>query len=141
LKSRSTSEPLPHGEWLPWCKANIYRGVRDIQKLIKMASDPDPEAALEQERAVAREGIAKRRANAPNVRRIAPGPSDDADAVDTLFDAFLALDPEQRGRFYALIIGAFMPRTPHAAVALDDRKGVLPDCEVLTVKRKLLESN
>jgi Protein of unknown function (DUF3102) len=46
---------LAHGEWLPWCKANINRGVRDVQKLLKIASAPNPAAALEAENAQRRE--------------------------------------------------------------------------------------
>jgi hypothetical protein len=46
---------LAHGEWLPWCKANIKRGVRDVQKLLKIASAPNPAAALEAENAQRRE--------------------------------------------------------------------------------------
>jgi ParB/RepB/Spo0J family partition protein len=59
--------------------------------------------------------------------------------VDQVFDAFLALGPEQQRQFYALIIGAFVPPTPPVAVAHDERQAP-PNSEVLTVQRKLLES-
>ena len=61
---------VPHGEWIAWCEKNINRGMRDIQKLMQMAGAPDPEAALDQERARARDGMAALRANTSNVTRI-----------------------------------------------------------------------
>ena len=42
---------LAHGEWLPWCKANIKRGPRDVQKLLKIAGAADPAAAHAEENA------------------------------------------------------------------------------------------
>jgi hypothetical protein len=47
---------LPHGAWLPWCRVNIRRSVRDVQKLLKLAGSADPGAAVEAENARRREG-------------------------------------------------------------------------------------
>jgi hypothetical protein len=44
--------------------------MRDIQRLMKMAASPDPEAALEHERAETRERVAQIRKNTTYVRRI-----------------------------------------------------------------------
>jgi hypothetical protein len=58
----------------------------------------DPEAALEQERADAREGMRGTRANTTNVSRIS-----DVDPVDKVFAAYLKLDDEQKARLIARI--------------------------------------
>ena len=62
------------GEWLAWCKANIYRSVRDIQRLMRIAGADDPDAALGRERAGNRVSKASSRANA-TVSRVAPEPA------------------------------------------------------------------
>ena len=63
-------EHVAPGEWLAWCKANIKRSFRDVQRLMKIAGADDPDAALEQDRAKAREGMKTTRAKATNVSRI-----------------------------------------------------------------------
>ena len=55
---------VPPGEWIAWCKANIKRGQRDIQRLMRIAGADDPDAALERERAGNRVSKALSRANA-----------------------------------------------------------------------------
>jgi hypothetical protein len=60
-------EHVSPGEWIAWCKANIKRSYRDIKRLTKIAGADDPEAALEQDRAKAREGMAATRAKGTNV--------------------------------------------------------------------------
>jgi hypothetical protein len=105
---------LPHGEWLPWCKANIHRGVRDVQKLIKMASADDPEAALEKERAEAREGMAATRANAPNVRRISDAKAEKPDG-GALIGKFKPLGPRIRNT-------VSVPEKPHGETRLQKAK-------------------
>jgi hypothetical protein len=55
---------LAHGEWLPWCKANIKRGVRDVQKLLRIASAPNPDRG----RRGHRRDRAGRRASSPTSR-------------------------------------------------------------------------
>jgi hypothetical protein len=52
------------GKWLQWCKENIrpVRSRQDIARLIKIAASSDPQAALDAERVVRREGMARSRA-------------------------------------------------------------------------------
>lgn len=38
-----------HGEWQTWCKTNITRSLRDIQKVMHMAGSDDPMAEHEAE--------------------------------------------------------------------------------------------
>ena len=64
-------EHVPPGDWIAWCKANIKRGQRDIQRLMRIAGAEDPDAALELDRAKAREGMKATRAKATNVSRVA----------------------------------------------------------------------
>ena len=66
-------EHVPPGDWIAWCKANIKRGQRDIQRLMRIAGAEDPDAALELDRAKAREGMKATRAKATNVSRARPG--------------------------------------------------------------------
>jgi hypothetical protein len=61
---------VPPGEWIVWCNANIKRGQRDIQRLMKIAGADDPDAALDQERATNRAAQAASRAKATDVSRI-----------------------------------------------------------------------
>ena len=49
-------------KWQDWVEAKIDRSYRDVQRCIKIASDPDPKAALGRERGKARNGMAKSRA-------------------------------------------------------------------------------
>src|SRR5271169_6514679 len=42
-------------EWPAWCSANIDRSYRNVQRLIAVAKADDPQAALEENRAAARE--------------------------------------------------------------------------------------
>jgi hypothetical protein len=48
---------VPAREWQAWCAANIKRGHRDVQRLMKISGAEAPEAALKQERAKARVGM------------------------------------------------------------------------------------
>ena len=86
---------LPHGGWLPWCRENIHRSIRDVQKLLKIASAADPGAALETERETRRDGMREARANTAHVGRISePVPEPeiiDAEAVEVI-DATPAAD-------------------------------------------------
>ena len=60
-----------HGEWITWCEANIRRSIRDIQKLMKIAQDDNPEQAAAEEREAVREQVARHRAKAnAQVRRM-----------------------------------------------------------------------
>jgi hypothetical protein len=61
---------VPSTQWQKWCRKWVKRSLRDIQKLMKMASAEDPEEALERVRAEARESMAQTRRNASNVGRI-----------------------------------------------------------------------
>ena len=62
---------VPHGEWITWCEANIRRSIRDIQKLMKIAQDDNPEQAAAEEREAVREQVARHRAKAnAQVRRM-----------------------------------------------------------------------
>lgn len=60
LKAR---EMAPHGTWLQWCAEKINRTPRDIQRLMKIASDADPEAALAELRETDRIKAAETREN------------------------------------------------------------------------------
>jgi hypothetical protein len=55
------------GRWIEWCNANIRRSRQDIAQLIKIASATDPKAALEVDRARARNGMRASRARVCNV--------------------------------------------------------------------------
>jgi len=61
-----------HGEWKTWFEANVPdRSYRDAQKLMKIASSPDPTAAREKEKADNREAQQRSRsAKASDVSRI-----------------------------------------------------------------------
>jgi hypothetical protein len=50
-----------HGSFKLWCEANIKRSKGDIYKVMKLAQAPDPTAAREAEKAIAREGMARTR--------------------------------------------------------------------------------
>jgi hypothetical protein len=47
IASHAIVEP---GRWISWCKVNVKRGMRDIQQVMKMAGDPEPEKAAAQYR-------------------------------------------------------------------------------------------
>jgi hypothetical protein len=54
--------------WWDWFDQNVQRNRRDAEKLLKIASAEDPEAAAEEERRKAREGMdATRKRRAANV--------------------------------------------------------------------------
>jgi hypothetical protein len=50
---------VPQGEWTQWCKANIGHSRQHIARLIRIASAPNPRAALEAERSETRERVRK----------------------------------------------------------------------------------
>ena len=56
--------------WEAWCRENITRSMRDIRRVMKIAASPDPEAALEEERTQAREGMVTSRTNVSPVDRL-----------------------------------------------------------------------
>lgn len=60
LELRATIEAGGENWWL-WQKGRFDRGRKDMEKLMRMASADDPEAALEEERADRRESMAKSR--------------------------------------------------------------------------------
>jgi hypothetical protein len=69
---------VPPGRWLEWCRTNFSRSRQDVARVMKLAAADDPEAALEQERARAREGMRASRANGTNVSSIKKlAPSED----------------------------------------------------------------
>jgi hypothetical protein len=45
--------------WTAWVKTNIRRSMRDVQKCMALARSDNPQAALENERAARREGMAR----------------------------------------------------------------------------------
>jgi hypothetical protein len=56
--------------WWPWFEANKERFIskrKDTEKLLRIASSPDPEAAMRAERDKAKQGMAKKRKNGANV--------------------------------------------------------------------------
>jgi len=53
--------------WTKWCSQNINRCRQDIHKIMKIAGHVEPEKALKDERAAAREGMAKHRDKLENV--------------------------------------------------------------------------
>jgi hypothetical protein len=55
--------------WSAWIKANLNRSTRDVQKCIALARSANPQAALERERQVRREGMARVR-DAAHVGRV-----------------------------------------------------------------------
>jgi hypothetical protein len=58
-----------HGEWVAWCKANINRGIRDIQKCMYMAGSEDPMGELEAEKAANRTARGER-SNTPSTAHL-----------------------------------------------------------------------
>jgi hypothetical protein len=75
---------LPHGAWLPWCRVNIRRSVRDVQKLLKLAGSADPGAAVEAENARRREGArVVKYATVPHLEAPTPEETPEADVEAT----------------------------------------------------------
>ena len=55
--------------WVAWVEANIHRTMRDVNKLLAIAASPDPAAAIQVERAKAKDRMARVRSVAgANVR-------------------------------------------------------------------------
>lgn len=115
---------LGPGQWESWCKTNINRSQGDIRKVMKLASEDDPELALKLERAAAREAMAAHRANvsavdeANDVKDLAPEPSHfDApakprrsraspysrDPVSRMIHMYRMLDADEKTRFMKLL--------------------------------------
>jgi hypothetical protein len=68
LRERIKSGEEGNGiEWWSWCETNIERSRKDCERLIRFAKAEDPEAALEEDNAKARERMRKLRDGA-NVR-------------------------------------------------------------------------
>src|SRR5947207_2723083 len=62
-------------KWTDYVAQHVKRSIRDCQKVMRIAAAPDPEAALAEERAKARDGMAAGRSRDPetdaaNVSRI-----------------------------------------------------------------------
>jgi hypothetical protein len=60
-KERVEAAKKEHGTFKVWCAANIKRSLPDIYRVMKLASSADSAAALEEERRIAREGMAAKR--------------------------------------------------------------------------------
>jgi hypothetical protein len=88
VAARAVIEP---GKWIVWCKANIKRGTRDIQQVMKMASAPDPEKALGLENKRAADGMREAR----NITRIAA--TEDVDLEEQALVLFHQMSTEQKG--------------------------------------------
>jgi ParB-like chromosome segregation protein Spo0J len=122
-------------------------GLDDNQSaLLRVAAAAAPEAQVEVVAGIVRAKTEKR-TKTPTIvldaseykvePTTAPQSGNEANA---LFDLFLMLDRQRQKEFYALVIGAFMPQTPPEAVARPAREPVRPECELLSVQRKLLET-
>jgi hypothetical protein len=83
---------VKHGDWEDWFKANIpARSLRDARQMMMMAGAPDPDAALDKERARAREGMQRtREAKRRNVTPFSDIEPADPELEDTRFTAFAA---------------------------------------------------
>lgn len=85
---------VPSGEWLEWCRKNFSRSRQDIARVMKLAAADDPEGALEQERAVRREGMAASRAKVTHVGSLElPTIEGEFTVLKTVTEAFAALKP------------------------------------------------
>jgi hypothetical protein len=62
-------------KWLDWCKENIKRSDRDIRRLLKIAMADNPAEALEADKAKAREGMRRTRAERTNADPVSPAVS------------------------------------------------------------------
>jgi hypothetical protein len=81
---------VPHGQWLPWLKANIKRSPRDCQKCMNMAGAEDPAAALKAERERAREGMADLRSNTANTNAVSRISEPEPQSAEREFKALCA---------------------------------------------------
>jgi hypothetical protein len=79
IEARRLVEP---GRWIEWCNANIRRSRQDIAQLIKIASAADPKAALEVDRARARNGMRASRARVCNVTYMPTLPAETPPMID-----------------------------------------------------------
>lgn len=61
LRARIEAGEAGNEGWWGWYKANIVRSRRDGERVMKIARDENPEAALEAERADTRDAVARHR--------------------------------------------------------------------------------
>jgi hypothetical protein len=82
--------------WSEWVRHNIQRSLRDCQRVMKIAGDPDPETALVKEREDARVGMAQSRERGD--KRLSRSETDHSTAAR---DALAAMPEDQRIAFLA----------------------------------------
>lgn len=99
VAARAVVDP---GNWTKWCKANIKRGMRDIQQVMKMASAPDPEKAAAAER---EDGAEKKRRLRSEHTRDVPRivAIENVDLVEQALALFRQMSSEQKERFVEII--------------------------------------
>jgi len=110
MKLAEVRKQLPHGEWRKWCRANIQRSIRDINRLLKIVGAADPDAALDQDRAATKGRMqehrvkTRARARALDAKRDARASLLDevSNHVAFLARQFLALDDDDQAHFMAL---------------------------------------
>lgn len=87
------SDPEINETWWQWQKGKFDRSRKDIEKMMRMASADDPEAAAEDERAEATERMRKVRAN---VR---------SNPLDHILELVRALTDHQRDELFTALKG------------------------------------
>lgn len=93
-------------EWWPWYESKFVRSRRDAERVMALARDEDPDAAVEEEKAEARESM--RRSRATNVCRSEndeeqPEVASQDDIVDHAFRLVLRMNADEQRRFVAKI--------------------------------------
>jgi hypothetical protein len=86
---------VPAGQWEAWCNKNLEPSMRDIRKAMRMAGDPEPERALDRERAATRERMRALRAGRTCARSIEID-QQSADPVAIAVYAYQGFSVEQR---------------------------------------------
>jgi len=92
IEARQRVEAGEAGEgvgWIEWCRANVKRSIRDIQRVMRIARAEDTEAAVEAEKAANREAQAAKRARdaeATDVSRMEDDPQLIDETPDELED-------------------------------------------------------
>ena len=102
-RERVTAGEAGNMGWQTWCLANIDRSYRNVQRLITVAKADDPQAALEKDRATARERMQRsREANDSSAKGAAANALDAFDAnrlVRVALNAYRTLNKIQRLEF------------------------------------------
>jgi hypothetical protein len=107
IEARKNIEPSC---WIEWCRANIMRSRQDIARVMKIAGDDDPVAAIEKER-VANRVARIEKSNVTSMLHAAStaGPIIEAqfsvieaDLVEEALALFRRMDADQRARLIAL---------------------------------------